>query len=105
MVELVQARNSADGATHSIKKDYDTYKDQLTEEEKTAFEDASKAVSDACAGDDVEAINKSMEALFEKASPVMAKKQAAEQAKAASAQSGEQTVDASFTEVDKTDTQ
>jgi molecular chaperone DnaK len=98
-VELVQARNSADGAVHSIKKDYSEYKDQLTEEERVAFDAAAKMVEEACSGEDVEAINKSVEALFEKAGPVMAKKQAAEQAKT-NPQTGEQTVDASFTEVD-----
>jgi len=99
-VELVQARNSADGAVHSIKKDYDTYKDQLTEEERVAFDAAAKMVEEACSGDSTEEINKSVEKLFESASPVMAKKQAAEQAKQAQAASGEQAVDAEFKEVD-----
>jgi molecular chaperone DnaK len=100
--ELIEARNQAEGTTHSIKKDYDEFKDQLTEEEKTAFEDASKAVETACAGEDKDAIQKSVEAFFNAAGPVMAKKQAAETAQA-TAQSNpptEQTVDASFTEVD-----
>ena len=99
-VELVQARNSADGAVHSIKKDYDTYKDQLTEEERVAFDAAAKMVEEACSGDSAEEINKSVEKLFESASPVMAKKQAAEQAKQAQETKGEQTVDAEFKEVD-----
>jgi len=101
--ELIDARNNAEGTTHSIKKDYDTYKDQLTEEERTAFEDASTAVETACAGEDKDAIQKSVEAFFNAAGPVMAKKQAAESAPAQteSAQPAEQTVDASFTEVDK----
>jgi molecular chaperone DnaK len=100
-VELVNARNQAENTAHSIKKDYDTYKDQLTEEERTAFEDAAKAIETACAGEDAEAIQKSVEAFFNAAGPVMAKKQEAESAaQAQPAQSGEQTVDASFTEVD-----
>jgi len=99
--ELIDARNNAEGTTHSIKKDYDTYKDQLTEEERTAFDDAVKAVETACAGEDKEAIQKSVEAFFNAAGPVMAKKQAADSAaQAQPAQSSEQTVDASFTEVD-----
>jgi len=104
--ELIDARNNAEGTTHSIKKDYDTYKDQLTDEERTAFEDSVKAVDTACAGDDKDAIQKSVEAFFNAAGPVMAKKQAADSAKAEAtakaAESGEQTVDASFTEVDST---
>ena len=102
--ELIEARNNAEGTTHSIKKDYDTHKDQLTEEERTKFEDSVKAVNEACAGEDKEAIEKSVQAFFDAAGPVMAKKQEAESAKAsAEAQpqpQGEQTVDANFTEVD-----
>jgi molecular chaperone DnaK len=104
--ELIEARNQAEGTTHSIKKDYDTYKDQLTEEDKTKFEDAAKAVDDACTGEDAEAIQKSVQSFFEAAGPVMTKKQEAESAKAtADAQPAKAaeptTVDASFTEVDK----
>jgi len=104
--ELIDARNQAEGTTHSIKKDYDTYKDQLTEEDKTKFEDAVKAVETACAGEDAEAIQKSVQSFFEAAGPVMTKKQEAESAKAtAEAQPAKAdeptTVDASFTEVDK----
>jgi molecular chaperone DnaK len=100
--ELINARNNAEGTTHSIKKDYETYKDQLTDEERTKFDDAVKVVETACAGEDAEAIQKSVETFFEAAGPVMAKKQAAESTTAeAPAQPAEQTVDASFTEVDK----
>jgi molecular chaperone DnaK len=105
LVELVQTRNNAEGASHSISKDFDEYKDQLTEEERTAFETARAALDNAINGDDKEAIDKAVNTLFESASPVMAKKQAAEQAKQAQAAKGEQTVDAEFTEVDKKDTQ
>jgi molecular chaperone DnaK len=99
--ELINARNNAEGTVHSIKKDYETYKDQLTEEERTAFDDAVKAVETACAGEDKDAIQTSVEAFFNAAGPVMAKKQAADSAaQAQPAQSSEQTVDASFTEVD-----
>jgi molecular chaperone DnaK len=101
--ELIEARNSAEGATHSIKKDFEEFKDQLAEDEKTKIEEAITSVSTATAGDDAEAIKKSVETLFESASPLFAKKQAAEQAKQQTAQSGEQTVDASFTEVDPTE--
>jgi len=101
--ELIDARNQAEGTTHSIKKDYETYKDQLTDEERTTFDDAVKAVETACAGEDTEAIQKSVEAFFNAAGPVMAKKQAAESTTAETpAQPAEgQTVDAAFTEVDK----
>jgi molecular chaperone DnaK len=101
--ELIEARNSAEGTTHSLKKDFEEFKDQLTEEEKTKIEEAFTTVDTTVAGEDADAIKKSLESLFESASPVFQKKQAAEQAKQQSAQSGEQTVDASFTEVDAED--
>ena len=100
--ELINARNNAEGTTHSVKKDYETYKDQLTEDERTKFEDAVKAVETACAGEDKEAIDKSVQSFFDAAGVVMAKKQAAESTTAETpAQPAEQTVDAAFTEVDK----
>ena len=100
--ELITARNQAEGTAHSIKKDYETYKDQLTEEERTAFDTAVTALEDACKGEDTEAIKESVQKFYESAGPVMAKKQAAENTtNDTSAQpAGEQTVDASFTEVD-----
>ena len=102
--ELIDARNNAESTTHGIKKDFEEFKDQLTEEEKTAYETALKTVETAVLGEEVEAITTSVTAFFEAAGPVIAKKQAAEQAKTApQTQSGEQTVDAAFTEVDPTD--
>jgi molecular chaperone DnaK len=100
--ELIEARNAAEAQSHSVKKDFDKYKDQLTEDERTKFETAVDSVNTASAGEDVEAITKSLSDLFEAASPVFAKKQAEEQAAQAAPQ-GEQTVDASFKEVDDTD--
>jgi len=99
--DLIESRNSAEAQLHTIKRDMDEVKDQLTEEEKAAVETAITAVEDAVKGDDVETINKSVTSLFESATPVMTKKQAAEQAKAqADANPGaEQTVDAQFKEV------
>ena len=101
--ELIEARNNAEGAVHSIKKDFEEVKEQLTEEEKTAVETALKGVDDAVVGEDPEAIQKSVQAVFEAGKPVFEKKQAAEAAKNAAPadQPAEgQTVDASFTEVD-----
>jgi molecular chaperone DnaK len=100
-VELVNARNQADATAHSVNKDFEEFKDQLTEEERTAYETAKTNLDEALKGDDKEKINEAVTKLFESAGPVMAKKQAAEQAKSNPAQpQGEQTVDAEFTEVD-----
>ena len=103
-VELVNARNNAEATIHTIKKDYTEFKDQLSGEENTTYETALAAVETAIAGEDPEAIQNSLTAFFEAAGPVIAKKQAAEQAKnAPQTESSEQTVDAAFTEVDPTD--
>jgi len=102
--DLIDARNNAEATTHSIKKDFAEFKDQLSEEEKTAYETALTAVETAISGEDVEAITTSMTAFFEAAGPVIAKKQSAEQAKnTPQTESGETTVDAAFTEVDPAD--
>jgi molecular chaperone DnaK len=76
-VNLVQARNSAEGASHSINKDFETHKAELTAEEVEAYETAKKSLDETITGDDTEAINKAVEKLFESAGPIMAKKQAA----------------------------
>ena len=100
--ELIEARNNAEGAVHSIKKDFEEHKTSLTEEDKTAFETAVTEVETAVAGEDPEAIQKSVQTLFEKAQPVMTAKQNAEQAKTAQPEQSKEgdVVDASFTEVD-----
>ena len=102
--ELINARNSAESQIHSLGKDFDTYKDQITEEEKTAYETALTSAREALNGEDIEAINTVMSTLFESAGPIMTKKQAADsaaaQGDASNAQPAEgQTVDAAFKEV------
>jgi molecular chaperone DnaK len=102
LAELINTRNSAEGQSHTVRKDFETYKDQLSEEERTKIEDALKGVEESSKGEDVEAINTSVSALFESAGPLFAKKQAAESAEATpQSATSEQTVDAEFTEVDK----
>ena len=98
--ELIEARNQAEGATHSLKKDFDEVKDQLTEDEKTKVEEGLKTVEEATAGEDAEAIQKSVQALFESAAPVFQKKQEAEKAKNTAEQPKDgEVVDAEFKEV------
>jgi len=98
--ELIEARNNAEGATHSVKKDFEEYKDKLSEEDKTAFETALAEVNTAVAGEDPEAIQKATQTLFEKAQPVFTAKQEAEKAKAEEVEKKGETVDASFAEFD-----
>jgi len=99
--ELIEARNQADAQAHSLKKDFEEFKDKLTEEEKTAVTTALDNLDTATKGDDAEAIQQALPKLFEAMGPVMAKKQEAEQAKEAQPTADDsQTVDASFKEVD-----
>jgi molecular chaperone DnaK len=100
--ELIEARNGAEGQAHTVKKDFETYKDQLSEEERTKIEEALTSVEESSKGENVEAITASISTLFESAGPLFAKKQEAESAAAATPQptTGEQTVDAEFKEVD-----
>ena len=105
--EIIESRNSAEAATNSMTKDFEEVKDQLTEEEKTAFETAKTALNEASQGEDKPKIDEAINAFYTSAQPIMAKKQAAEAAKTQQSESaaGETVVDAAFTEVDKTDTQ
>ena len=99
--ELIETRNSAEAQIHSVQREMDEVKDQLTDEEKSAIETAITTLEDVMKGEDKEAISTEVGKLFESAKPVFEKKQAAEQAKQAAAANpgAEQTVDASFKEV------
>jgi len=103
-VELVNARNQAESTAHSLGKDFEEFKAELSEEEKTSYETAKTSLDEALKGEEVEKINEAISKLFESASPILTKKQAAESAKASPTQpQGEQTVDAEFKEVDDTE--
>jgi len=79
-VELVQARNGAEGTYNTFKKDFDSYKDQVTEEERTKAEEALNAIQEALKGEDVEAIQKATTDLYQSIGPITAKKHEAEEA-------------------------
>lgn len=96
---LIEARNSAEAQSHTVRKDYDEVKDQLTDEERTAVEDAFSVLETSRDGEDPEAITEAVTKLFEAASPIFAKKQELDQAKAEAAAKGEETVTAEFTDV------
>ena len=97
---LIETRNGAEAQMHQIEKDLKEHGESLSQDEKTKIGEAFEAVRKANEGEDTDVIGKAIESLIEAATPLMAKKQAAEQAKQQAAQNGEQTVDAEFTEVD-----
>jgi molecular chaperone DnaK len=100
---LIEARNQAEASVHSLRTDMKEVESSLTDEQKTAIEDAIKAVEDAKTGDDVEAIQKATSNLFTVGMPVMEAKTKAEQAASQPKPNEDGIVDAEFTEVkDKT---
>ena len=95
---LIEARNGAESQMNSIQKDFDEFKDQLTDEDKSAIETALTDLKEATKGDDAEKINELIQKLFDTSAPLVAKKQEAEQPVQAGG-NNEQTVDGEFTEV------
>ena len=93
---LIETRNQAEATMHSLKGDLKEVEGSLTEEQKTAVNQAIETVETAIKGDDVEAIQKATEALFTASTPVMEAKSKAEQQPPAN--EGDVT-DAEFTEV------
>jgi molecular chaperone DnaK len=96
LVELIQTKNNAEGTLNSFKKDFDQYKDQITEDEKNQAQQALDNLEKSLTGDDVEAINTSVTELYKAIGPITGKKQEAEQK--ASAKSDDNIVDAEVTE-------
>ena len=94
-VELIQARNGAEGTLNGFRKDFEAHKDEVTEEERSKAEEALRALDDAIAGDDVEEINKKVTELYQAIGPITGKKYEAEQkAKEASDKKDDEVVDA-----------
>lgn len=107
--ELVDARNSADGMVHSVKKSLSEHGDKLDADEKAKIEVAIKDVEDVLKDGDKETIEAKTNALME-ASQKLGEKVYAEQQAQANTESaqpqGEKTVDgdvvdAEFEEVKK----
>ena len=106
---LVDARNNADSQVYQINKTLKELGDKISVDEKTAIEDAIKAVETAIAGDDIPSITDAVEALTKSAEPLFKAYQANEAAKQAEVQPGaeqnsdkpDNVVDAEFTEVKK----
>jgi molecular chaperone DnaK len=86
-VELVQARNQADGMIHSVKKSLSEHGDKLDAGEKEKIEAALKDAEEAIKGEDKATIDAKTEALMA-ASQKLGEKVYAEQAAAAGAAGG-----------------
>ena len=108
--ELIEARNGAESTVYGFKQDFDKYKDQVTEEEKTKAEEAIKAVEEAIKGDDPIVIQESIPKLYEAIGPITkaksddeeAKKKAEEANKTTEASKDDNVVDAEVKESPET---
>ena len=112
-LELIQARNSADGLIHSVKKSLADHGDKLDAAEKSAIEAALKEAEAALTSDDKAAIDAKAESLMSVSQKLGEKIYAENQATAkaagaeaeaapganASAKEEDNVVDAEFTEV------
>ncbi|MGQ3051011.1 MAG: molecular chaperone DnaK [Roseateles sp.] len=91
-VELVQARNQADGMVHSVRKSLSEHGDKLEAAEKDAIEAAAKELEEAIKGDDQTVIEAKTEALMTASQKlgekVYADQQGAQAAAAAAAGAG-----------------
>ena len=96
--ELIEARNQADTQRHSLQKDFDEFKDQLSDDETAAFEAATTKLDEVYNGDNAEEITTAISALYESAGPIFAKKQEADEAKATPS-SDDAPINGEFTEV------
>jgi molecular chaperone DnaK len=96
--ELVDARNSADGMVHSVKKSLTEHGDKLDAGEKEKIEAAIKDVEDAIKSDDKETIEAKTNALMEASQKLGEKVYAEQQGQQGGAEEaqpqGEKTVDA-----------
>jgi len=84
-VEMVQARNQAEAMINSVKKSLTEHGDKLDDAEKSAIEDASKALEEALKGDDKEDIEAKTTALMTASQKLGEKMYADMQAEQASA--------------------
>jgi molecular chaperone DnaK len=73
--ELIEARNMAEGQLHTLKSDYFEVENELSEEDKTLFNEQVKNVEELLKSDDKDKITESVTELFTKAKPIFDIKQ------------------------------
>ena len=89
-VELVQARNQAEGAVHSVRKSLTEHGDKLDAPEKEAIEAAIKGLEEALKGEDKSAIDEKSATLMTVSQKLGEKIYASEQAAAGAQPSSDQ---------------
>jgi molecular chaperone DnaK len=111
---LIEIRNRAEGDIHTIGKDFEEFKDKMTEEDKAAYQTKLDELKEIMKGEDVEEIEIALGKWFDTTKPLTSIKNAEQVRKedttttAAGENAGKtapeaQTVDAAFKEVDDTE--
>lgn len=77
-IELINVRNNAEGTLSNMRKEYNTYKDKITDEERTKFETAVNDLETSLKSDNVEDINEKISALYQASNPIYKVKSEAE---------------------------
>mgnify|MGYP006229776989 FL=1 len=101
--ELVTSRNMADSMASSTKKAAEENKDKLSEDEFKSLSESIAAVEEACKGESKEDIDTAVEDLSKISQPLtdkLFKKDEPDGEQKESAETGQDTVDADFKEVD-----
>ena len=101
LIDLVEARNSAERQIDFIKKDYDQYRDKLDTEVVEKLDKAMADLEEAKKGDDPEVIRTKITEMMQSSNELYRVKSEAEKAAAEAekpAEASEQTVDAEFKE-------
>ena len=92
--ELIEARNQLESVVHQTQSDLEEHGKDLTDEERTAIEDALKSANEVGSGEDVDAIRDAVGKVFSASTPMLNKK-------ADTSAEKDDVVDAEFTEKSK----
>ena len=105
-VELVNIRNQADAQVATLRKELETHKETLSEEDVTSVQKALADIEEANKGNDKEAIEEALKSSLESCKPLLEAVQKAQQPQEESQEeqpSDDGVVDAEFTEVKNED--
>jgi molecular chaperone DnaK len=95
---LIESRNSAEAQLHDVRKDLEEHRSELNESEIEQINAAIKAVEDAAASDDADAITSQLEKLYPAIKVLLDKKTAKASQSTESQSTDDDVVDAEFTE-------
>jgi molecular chaperone DnaK len=100
-VELVTARNQAEAQVHTIRKELETHKESLSDEDKNVIEQALSSIDEAVKNNDKSAIDSAVQSAGESCKPLYEAMAKAQQPTDEPSESKEDdnVVDAEFTEV------